>query len=156
MNESPKVLVMTVGLPRSGKSTWARTTGLPIVNPDSIRLAIHGKPFIGLAEPFVWATAKAMVRALFLAGHDRVVLDATNTTEKRRAEWASPAWSREFVVFDTDPETCRQRALVTCGDDEEWDGLLKAIERMHNNWEPPSGSEWTIYTPEGYDHLHRS
>ena len=35
-------LIVMVGLPRSGKTTWARKQGYPIVNPDSIRLAFHG------------------------------------------------------------------------------------------------------------------
>ncbi len=30
-------LILTVGLPRSGKTTWALEQGWPIVNPDSIR-----------------------------------------------------------------------------------------------------------------------
>ena len=77
-------LTLTVGLPQSGKSTWAMQQGVPVVNPDSIRLAIHGQPFIGDAEPFVWATARTMVNAMFIAGHQHVILDATNTTRKRR------------------------------------------------------------------------
>src|SRR5690554_6874569 len=32
------ILICTVGLPRSGKTTWARKQSYPIVNPDSIRL----------------------------------------------------------------------------------------------------------------------
>src|SRR5882672_916000 len=63
--EKDKLLICTVGLPRSGKSTWARSQSFPIVCPDAIRIAIHGQRFISEAEPFVWATAKAMVRALF-------------------------------------------------------------------------------------------
>ncbi|KKK82651.1 hypothetical protein LCGC14_2801230, partial [marine sediment metagenome] len=48
-----KKLILTVGLPRSGKSTWARKQGHPIVNPDSIRLALYGEPFIEEAEPMI-------------------------------------------------------------------------------------------------------
>lgn len=105
-----KFLKMTVGLPRSGKSTWASASGHPVVNPDSIRLALHGQAFIGDAEPMVWAIAKYMVKALFLAGHDVVVLDATNTTKARRDEWKSRAWKREFVVFDIPADVCASRA----------------------------------------------
>ncbi|GAF94425.1 unnamed protein product, partial [marine sediment metagenome] len=64
-----KKLILTVGLPRSGKTTWARKQGIPMVNPDSIRLALHGKAFIEEAEPMIWTIAKYMVRALFIAGH---------------------------------------------------------------------------------------
>lgn len=133
------VLMLTVGLPRSGKSTWARTQGVPVVNPDSIRLALHGSAFIGLAEPFVWAIAKVMVRALFLCGHDRVILDATNTTRKRRDEWKSQTWRRKFHEVPTEVGECLQR--VRLAGDDEVDGLREAIIRMDENFEPVEPGE---------------
>src|SRR5688500_7348676 len=48
-------LVVVCGLPRSGKTTYARTRNEPIVSPDAIRLALHGERFNELSEPFVWA-----------------------------------------------------------------------------------------------------
>ena len=126
-----RILVLTVGLPHSGKSTWARRQGLPVVNPDSIRLALHGQVFQPLAEPFVWATAKVMVRALFLAGHSTVVLDATNTTEKRRSEWTDREWALCFRVFDTPAAVCAERARQAGRED-----LLPVIERMAAQYEP--------------------
>ena len=71
-----KVLILTVGLPRSGKSTWAKKQGYPIINPDSIRLALHGEHFIEDAEPMVWTIAMYMTKALFLAGHNKIIIDA--------------------------------------------------------------------------------
>lgn len=106
-------LLMTVGLPRSGKSTWALKQGYPIVNPDSIRLAIHGQPFIIESEPLVWVIAKYMVNALFIAGHDIVILDATNTTKARRDEWKSKKWNRKIMVFNTSCNVCVKRAKKT-------------------------------------------
>ena len=107
-------LIMTVGLPRSGKSTWAKEQseefGCPIVNPDSIRLALYGQPFIAEGETMVWAIAKYMVTSLFLAGHTTVILDATNTTKKRRDEWLNPLWECEFKYFDTPQDVCIERA----------------------------------------------
>ena len=122
---TPYTLIMTVGLPRSGKTTWAKEQGHPIVNPDAIRLALHGQAYSSLAEPFVWAIAKAMVRALFLAGHDTVILDATNTTEKRRSDWNNGIWTWEYKVFDTPADVCIERAK-TSGREE----LIPVIERM--------------------------
>jgi len=128
---SNNTLILTVGLPRSGKSTWATGRALPIVNPDSIRLALHGKAFIGLAEPFVWAIAKVMVRALFLAGHKTIILDATNATQKRRDEWKSSQWTREYRVFDTPKAECINRAIADNRED-----LVPVIERMAEQYEP--------------------
>jgi len=129
MNE----LILTVGLPRSGKTTWARAQGLPMVNPDAIRRALHGQRFVAEAEPMVWVIAKYMVRSLFLAGHTRVIVDATNTTEKRRAEWYSGEWGTSVHVIPTSPQECRRRATVL-GDTE----ILPVIDRMAAQWDVPT------------------
>ena len=126
---------MTVGLPRSGKSTWALQQEYPVVNPDSIRLALHGQPFISLAEPFVWAIAKVMVRALFITGHNTVILDATNTTNARREEWVSKSWEQKFVVFDTPIYECINRAKES---DKEY--LIPVIEKMSMEMEIPENA----------------
>lgn len=129
-------LIMTVGLPRSGKSTWAREQTLPVVCPDAIRLALHGQPFVAEAEPFVWAIAKTMVRALFLAGHETVILDATNTTQRRRDEWRSSEWDLAPVLFDTPVAVCIKRAQASGRAD-----LVPVIERMAAAFERPEAPE---------------
>lgn len=126
-----KELYLTVGLPHSGKSTWAKQQNWPIVNPDSIRLAIHGERFISQAEPFVWAVAKTMVRALFLAGHDKVLLDATLTTPERRSEWNSTDWTSRYILFTADKQECIRRARVI---DDEY--IVPVIERMAGYFVP--------------------
>lgn len=131
-----KTLVMTVGLPRSGKSTAARKMNIPIVNPDSIRIALHGQRFIGEAEPMVWVMAKYMVAALFEAGHDNVVLDATNTTVARRSEWIDKRWQRVFALVDTPKEVCIERANNL---DDPY--ILPIIEKMAAQFEPFTESE---------------
>lgn len=124
-------LIVLVGLPRSGKTTWAKREEHPIVNPDSIRLALHGKRFEALAEPFVWAIAQVMVRALFLSGAETVIIDATNTTKKRRAMWISDEWDTVFQHVSTSKEECIRRAR------EESDlEIIPIIERMAAQFEP--------------------
>jgi predicted kinase len=135
-------LVCMVGLPRSGKTTYALTLGYPVVQPDAIRLAIHGHRFISLAEPLVWAIAKVMVRALFLAGHSTVVLDATNVSRKRRDEWKDASWEREFRVVDTSMDICLDRA----GDDLE---MHQVIYRMFRDWEPVGEDEGPVMLVSG-------
>ena len=129
MDKRQDILCMTVGLPRSGKTTWAKEQGLPIVNPDSIRLALHGHRYLQLAEPFVWAIARVMVQALFLAGHTEVILDATNTTQARRDEWKGP-WSRAYQIIDTTEEECIQRAQ-----EENDEYIIPVIQRMAASFE---------------------
>ena len=134
-------LIMLVGLPRSGKSTWAKKKMHPIVNPDAVRLAVHGQPYIQESEQLVWAIVHYMVKALFGAGHNRVVLDATNTTRKRRDMWKSSNWRREFVVFDTPASVCLER--VSAGGPNS-EGLRGAIERMAEQYEPVGEDEGEI------------
>ena len=125
-------LIITVGLPRSGKTTWAQEQKLPIVSPDAIRLAIHGKIFIADAEPFVWATAYVMTRSLFIAGCPSVIIDATNTTPKRRKEWIYkfPVAEILFKVFDTNSALCTLYAQ-----DSQREDLIPVIRRMAENWD---------------------
>lgn len=138
-----KTLVCTVGLPRSGKSTWSSRQGVPVVNPDSIRLALHGQAYIAEMEPYVWAIAKTMAKALFLAGHDIVVVDATNTTTERRKFWRSREWITEFKEFEASKEVCLERAVLTNRED-----LIPVIERMSSAREPICNDESRILGAE--------
>jgi predicted kinase len=131
-----RVLIATVGLPRSGKSTWAREQTYPVVNPDAIRLALHGQRFYAPAEPLVWATAKIMVRALFGAGHRVVVLDATNASRARRDDWRSKEWGLFFKHIDTPAEVCLQRAVA-----EKDDEIIDVIHRMGREFVPLGDDE---------------
>lgn len=141
-----KVILM-IGLPRSGKSTIARDLGYPIVCPDAIRLALHGMPFVGLAEPFVWAIAQVMLYALLLSGHATVIVDATNTTVKRRAMWINDKWDTYAYIVDNGPENvaiCKNRAA-----ESEQEYLLPVIDRMVENFEPLSDEEGIQLWEEG-------
>lgn len=118
-----------VGLPYSGKSTRAKELSeignMPIVCPDTIRVALHGKKFLPDAEPYVWAIAKTMVKALFMAGHPDVILDATNITQERRNEWLSKRWLTKFYHCATPVEICKERASKA-GDTV----MLEIIDKM--------------------------
>lgn len=130
-----KRLVLMMGLPYSGKSTAAEVLsaalGAPIVCPDEIRRSLHGQRYAQEAEPLVWYMARVMVRALFLAGHDYVILDATNTTKERRDEWrGSEGWWVQVFEIDIAPLICKRRAEAE-GDEE----IVPVITRMSNRYE---------------------
>jgi predicted kinase len=125
-----RILILTIGLPRSGKTTWSRKQGLPIVNPDSIRLAIHNQRFLEFIEPLIWAVAKIMVLSLFLAGNNTIILDATNTTKKRRDFWKDDGWEVQFQHIATSEEVCIARATAE-GDDE----IIPVIKRMAESYD---------------------
>lgn len=123
-----------VGLPRSGKTTWARQQPFPIVNPDSLRLAIHGEAFKKSEEGLVWWTARKMVEALFIAGHARVILDATNVKKATRDNWKSDMWDVYYKPILTPLDTCLHRAA-------EVEFPVDVIYRMHEELEPLDDEE---------------
>ncbi len=137
------VLICLAGLPRSGKSTWAmdmayRCEFYPVVNKDSIRMALHGKPFDQDREDEVCRIARVSLTALFLAGHSVVCLDETNITYVRRCSWQSRSWDVRLKVFDTSAEECIRRAKAR-GEKN----IIPIIEAMAAQWEPLTEEEQT-------------
>jgi predicted kinase len=110
-------LILTVGLPRSGKSTWAKKQGCPIVSSDALRLSIFGKLWWAPGEQQVLASARTMVRALFFAGHDTVIFDSMNLSPDARRFWLPTSdcpWTMNYRYMQTLEATCIQRAR-DCG-----------------------------------------
>ncbi|TCL39964.1 putative kinase [Anaerospora hongkongensis] len=143
-------LIITVGLPLSGKSTLVEkcsrfTAKVAVVCPDTIRLAMHGNQFIDLAEPFVWATAQIMARTLLKQGYT-VIIDATNTTVERRKMWRHIAWEfgKTLVIYnvDTTGDVCRERNRAISRLDE------KIINRMEKQLQVPTSDEGIMFSSE--------
>ena len=127
-NKPEKHLICMMGLPRSGKSTVARflseKLGVPVVNRDAIRSALHGQRFVKSAEPMVKAIAGVMVNALF-AYHKRVIVDETNLRVGTREFWIGLGYATEFMNIETPKEVCLARAEFL--DDED---IQPVIEKM--------------------------
>ena len=135
-----KNLIMMAGLPRSGKSTFRKSLvtqfGYPVVCPDEIRLLLHNTSFDADRESEVWKIVRVMVQELFNTGSSTVILDATNTTIKRRDEWKSDQWSRRIYYMDTPKNICIDRAK-----DSQTEYLIPVIERMSSSLEVPNKTE---------------
>lgn len=140
LDDNLPILEMLVGLPRCGKSTYAKYGKAPIVNPDSIRLAIHGQAFVPEAEAMVWVMVKYMIDSLFLAGHAKVILDATNITAERRNNFKSKHYIRHFIEFPMDVELCKARAIDT---DKPY--LIPVIEKMAEQYQPVGSEELLVH-----------
>lgn len=122
-----RILICTMGLPKSGKSTWAREQPWPIVSPDSIRIA-RRQMTDAPKEPWVWAVAYTMVESLFLSGHDVVLFDSCAWTLRSRDELRKRRWDCKFKFLDTSLDICISRA-----DNPK---LVDIVLRMHKNIQP--------------------
>ncbi|MFD9948755.1 AAA family ATPase [Nonomuraea sp. NPDC059023] len=113
-------LIITRGLPASGKTTWAKTwvannVGLRArVNKDDLRLMLHNGTFVPrVTEQQIRVAHRALVTALLAAGLD-VVCDDTNLSQPavtRLAAYAATAGaSVEVKDFTSVPiDVCIQR-----------------------------------------------
>lgn len=137
MNKEPldKTLVILVGLPFSQKTEKALSLGHPVVSPDGIRLAIHGRNYCPQAEGLVWTMMRFFVDALFSAGHNYVILDGTNTKRRRRDQWVNSKWQCKFLVSPMDAYDCLQRAEAV-PDPLLREQLKEGINRMVVDYEP--------------------
>ena len=97
-------LLITRGLPASGKTTFARKLQPRVVrvNRDDLRLMLHGERlFTQWAEAQVTHAQRAAVEAL-LRAHADVIVDDTNLRGKTVREWAELAarFGAGFEVHD--------------------------------------------------------
>lgn len=100
----------------SHNSSWAKVSGHPIVSADAIQYAMCGKhltrlmDFICMGQTF----SEYMIRALFIAGHDTVILDDCNINIHERSMWTRICkennWELKFKHINTSKEVCIERA----------------------------------------------
>ena len=121
MNSEP-LLIILVGFPRSGKSTWvkenkelARNKAL-VVEPDWIRTNILGHQFHKPAEPIIWLIADSFIRIALSQGHT-VILDGINLFPFVREKYIALAKEMgagvECVWINTPMDVCVERNNVS-------------------------------------------
>jgi len=131
-------LLITRGLPASGKTTFARKLQPKVVrvNRDDLRRMLHGRRlYTQSAEGQVTQAQRAAVEAL-LRAHVDVIVDDTNLRAKTVREWAELAarFGASFEVHDfTDVpvEECIRRDVDRPADDRVGE---EAIRRMHDRY----------------------
>src|SRR4051794_5259787 len=128
-------LLITRGLPASGKTTFARKLQPRVVrvNRDDLRRMLHGdRLYAQWSEAQVTHAQRAMVEAL-LRAHADVIVDDTNLRNKTVREWAEMAvrLGATFEVHnftDVPLEECIRRDVSRPLDDRVGED---AIRRMH-------------------------
>jgi predicted kinase len=147
-----KILSLLIGLPGSGKSTYAKTIAtinpaIHIISPDEIRFQMLDYEHTGIdydpnIEPQVWDQVKSEVRqCLRDINISECILDATNTKKDLRKDFIDIA--RQFhaktkaYVFPPNIAVAKQRNLL-----RERNVPEKVIESMANSFEEPSFDEF--------------
>jgi predicted kinase len=107
-------LILLVGLPGSGKSTWVETTqengNYITICPDRIRKELYGNMTDQSHNIEVWAEAKTRTIAGLNAGKT-VLIDATNVSTFYRKIFIQglPDCKLQAVLFEVPPEDCWKR-----------------------------------------------
>lgn len=113
MEAQKPVLILTVGLPGSGKSTYLGQLSVNPVSTDAIRLQLADDATDQSINGAVFATAQYLVRKRVELGRPFTYVDATNLTVKDRSYFIDLGRDlgcrMEAVYFDTPLHVCQQR-----------------------------------------------
>lgn len=142
--QKDKELYMTIGLPRSGKSTWIQknTEDGVVVSGDSLRKKVYGHRFWKEGEDLLWWVRGIFLKELFEQGV-KLYIDETNVTKERRAKVIDLAHEYGYEVtgiwIRTDKESCLKRCREIS--QEEYELMKPVIERMAAKFKEPTKDE---------------
>ena len=145
-------LIITVGLPGSGKSTYLARLGVNAISSDEIRRLITDDPLDQSMNGRIFATVCYLVRQRMAAGRPVTYVDATYLTPWERKPYLQLAQrygsKLEALFFDVPLETCMARNQT-----RERIVPEEAIRKMARRLVPPSKKEGftrvTTIKPEG-------
>ena len=133
-------LIITVGLPGSGKSTYLARLGVNAISSDEIRRLITDDPRDQSMNARIFATIRFLVRQRIAAGRPETYVDATHLTRWERRPYIRLAQRHgceiEALFFDVPAEVCIQR-------NQRRDRIVpdQAILDMARNLQPPTEAE---------------
>jgi predicted kinase len=112
--KQPKgAVVLSIGLPGSGKSTWFKRHNILPLSSDMVRILLFDDATEQRHQDLVFSTLRTMLRARLLARRPSNYLDATNLSPHERRSWIKLAhdfgYEAHAVFFDVPPEVCMER-----------------------------------------------
>src|SRR5580700_9490350 len=138
---SPKgVVVLAIGLPGSGKSSWFKRHNVVPLSSDMVRSLLFDDVREQRFQDLVFSNLRSMLKARLIAKRPMNYVDATNLTPQERQHWIKLAKDYQYevhaVFFDVPLEVCldrhQRRDLVVPED---------VMRRMAAKLKPPAFEE---------------
>lgn len=106
-------VVLAIGLPGSGKTTWFRRRGVTPLSSDLLRNILFDDVEEQKFQGLVFSTLRSLLRARLIARMPWNYVDATNLSVHERRQWIkmskSFGYEVQAVFFDVPLEVCLER-----------------------------------------------
>jgi predicted kinase len=111
---APKgVVILAVGLPGSGKSSWFKRHNITPLSSDMLRSLLFDDPAEQRFQDLIFSNLRSMLKARLIAHRPLNYVDATNLTPQERQNWIKLGkdfgYEVQAVFFDVPLEVCIER-----------------------------------------------
>jgi predicted kinase len=134
------VVVLAIGLPGSGKTTWFKRRGVTPLSSDMLRSILFDDITEQRYQGLVFSTLRSLLRARLIARMPWNYVDASNLAPHERRQWIKMArgfgYEVHAVFFDVPVEVCLERNRK-----RERQVKEEVIQRMAAKLKPPSFDE---------------